>query len=185
MAEEKKEENKEETSETAPAKEGGNKLLMIVIIVLLLLLLVIGGLVAYFLLSSDNNTSDPSQNPADNGKSKQVEQKKPKKNSADLTIGPIYPMDPFIVNLMSDGARRFLKCTLNLEMDSPDLQPELDKKVPLLRDLIIRILSSKTVAEISTSKGKEKLKAEIVRNINEKLESGEIKHVYLVNFVIQ
>ena len=184
MAEEKKEENKEETSETAPAKEGGNKLLMIVIIVLLLLLLVIGGLVAYFLLSSDN-TSDPSQNPADNGKSKQVEQKKLKKDSADLTIGPIYPMDPFIVNLMSDGARRFLKCTLNLEMDSPDLQPELDKKVPLLRDLIIRILSSKTVAEISTSKGKEKLKAEIVRNINEKLESGEIKHVYLVNFVIQ
>ena len=183
MAEEKKEENKEETSETAPAKEGGNKLLMIVIIILLLLLLVIGGLVAYFLLSSDN-TSNPSQNPADNGKSKQVEQKQ-KKDSADLTIGPIYPMDPFIVNLMSDGARRFLKCTLNLEMDSPNLQPELDKKVPLLRDLIIRILSSKTVAEISTSKGKEKLKAEIVRNINEKLESGEIKHVYLVNFVIQ
>ena len=180
--EEKKEENKESEAESAPKEGGGNKLLMIVIIVLLLLLLVIGGLVAYFLLSGDNTNPN---NPDSQGKTEKVEKKISKKDAADLTIGPIYPMDPFIVNLMSDGARRYLKCTINLEMDTPELQKELDSKVAPIRDIVIRILSSKTVAEISTSKGKEKLKEEIVRKINEILESGEIKHVYFVNFVIQ
>jgi flagellar FliL protein len=181
MAEEEK--NEETTENSAPAKDGGNKLLMVVIIILLLLLLVIGGLVAYFLLS--DNTTDPNQNPDKNTKTEKVEKKKPKKDSDDLTVGPIYPMDNFIVNLMSDGARRFLKCSINLEMDTPELQPEIDSKVAPIRDIIIRILSSKTVAEVSTSKGKDKLKEEIARKINERLQAGEIRHVYFVDFVIQ
>jgi flagellar FliL protein len=178
------EEKNEETTENSSNKEGGgNKLLMVVIIILLLLLLVIGGLVAYFLLS--DSTTDPEKNPEETTKTEKVEKKKVTKNSDDLTVGPIYPMDNFVVNLMSDGARRFLKCAINLEMDTPELQPEIDSKVAPIRDIIIRILSSKTVAEVSTSKGKEKLKEEIVRKINERLEAGEIRHVYFVEFVIQ
>ena len=70
-------------------------------------------------------------------------------------------------------------------MDSPNTQPELDKLKPAIRDLIIRILSSKTVPEISTSKGKEKLKQEIAKQINAILSTGEIRHVYFTAFVIQ
>jgi len=173
MAEEKEEksEEKEEKKES-----NGSKLLLIIIVVLLLLLLVIGGLVAYFLLS--NNTDDQiEQEP------KKIEKKH---KVSDLTeIGPIYPLDQFIVNLVSANADRYLKCKIDLELDSPDLQKEIDKKLPAIRDLIIRILSSKTVEEIQTAKGKEKLKEEIKRKINSILANGEIKHVYFTEFVIQ
>jgi len=108
-----------------------------------------------------------------------------KKASASLEIGPIYPLDPFTVNLKSVGNTRYLKCTINLELDSPDTQPEVDKIKPAIRDLIIRILSSKTVPEISTAKGKEKLKEEIKKNINAILPKGEIRNVYFTAFVIQ
>ena len=177
MAEEQKEEQKEEKS------SGGNKLILIIIVILLLLLLVIGGLVAYFLLTSDNPKNNP-DNPQT--QPQQVKQQtEVKKDTAALEIGPIYPLDPFTVNLKSTNDTRYLKCTINLEIDSPDTQPELDKIKPAVRDVIIRILSSKTVPEISTAKGKEKLKEELKKNINAILAKGEIRHVYFTAFVIQ
>lgn len=170
MAEEK------ENQEVEEKKEGGNKLLLVVIVVLLLLLLIIGGLVAYFLLSGNEEENTP-QEP------QKVEKKK--KVQSMTEIGPIYPLDPFIVNLVSNNANRYLKCKIDLELDSPELQQEIDKKLPAIRDLIIRILSSKTVEEIQTAKGKEKLKEEIKRKVNEILTTGEIRNVYFTEFVIQ
>ena len=176
MAEEKEnketEENQEEKSE-----KGGSKVLLIVIVVLLLLLLIIGGAVAYFLLSNNDQQDNPDQ-----PKQEQVVKKK----KSDLTeIGPIYPLDQFIVNLMSNNSERYLKCKISLELDAPELQQEVDKKLPAVRDTIIQILSSKTVEEIQTAKGKEKLKEEIKRKLNEMFTTGEIRHVYFTEFVIQ
>jgi len=173
MAEEKE---NQETEEKEEKKEGGSKLLLIIIIVLLLLLLIIGGVVAYFLLSSNNEDQNQPQ-----------QQKIEKKHKvSDMSeIGPIYPLDPFVVNLVSANANRYLKCKIDLELDSPELQQEVDKKLPAIRDLIIQILSSKSVEEIQTAKGKDKLKEEIKRKINSILTTGEIKHVYFTEFVIQ
>ncbi len=173
MAEEKENQGQEEKEEK---KEGGSKLLLIVIIILLLLLLIIGGLVAYFLLSGNEQKQQQPQ--------MQKMEKKHKVNSM-AEIGPIYPLDPFIVNLVSPNADRYLKCKIDLELDSPNLQKEIEKKLPAIRDLIIRILSSKTVEEIQTAKGKEKLKEEIKRKINQILTTGEIRNVYFTEFVIQ
>jgi flagellar FliL protein len=174
MAEEKENQEQEEKKEE---KNSGNKLLLIVIIILLLLLLVIGGLVAYFLLS--NNSADETQTP-------QKQEKVIKKKASDMAeVGPIYPLDQFIVNLVSNNADRYLKCKISFELDSPDLQQEIDKKLPAIRDIIINILSSKTVEEIQTAKGKEKLKEEIRKKVNKILTTGEIKHVYFTKFVIQ
>jgi len=180
MAEEEKKEETNEEKSSEKSEGGGNKLILIIIVVLLLLLLVIGGVVAYFLLSGDNPDEANPQN--EQKIEKKVEQPK---NTEALEIGPIYPLDPFTVNLKSSGATRYLKCTINLEIDSPETQPELDKMKPLIRDIIIRILSSKTVPEISTAKGKEKLKEEIKKNLNSKLATGEIRNVYFTAFVIQ
>jgi flagellar FliL protein len=174
MAEEKENQEQEEKEE----KSSGNKLLLIVIIILLLLLLIIGGLVAYFLLSNNSDNTQASDQ-------KQEKIVKKKKVSDMAEVGPIYPLDQFIVNLVSNNANRYLKCKISFELDSPDLQQEVDKKLPAIRDIIINILSSKTVEEIQTAKGKEKLKEEIKRKINEILTTGEIRHVYFTEFVIQ
>jgi flagellar FliL protein len=177
MAEEKENQSQEEEKEEKSG--GGNKLLLIVIIVLLLLLLIIGGLVAYFLLSNNNSDDNQAQ------PQKQEKVVKKKKASDMAEVGPIYPLDQFIVNLVSNNADRYLKCKISFELDSPDLQQEIDKKLPAVRDIVIKILSSKTVEEIQTAKGKEKLKEEIRRKVNEILTTGEIRHVYFTEFVIQ
>ncbi len=139
----------------------------------------IGGVVAYLMLSGDDEEAV-----AEEVKQEKVVKKK-KRNSDDLTVGPMYPLDKFTVNLMSNNGSRYLVAKINLEQDSEQLTPELDKKTPLIRDIIISILSSKTVEEITTMKGKEKLKEEIKEQINKRLEDGYVKHVYFTQFVIQ
>jgi flagellar FliL protein len=170
-----KKEKEQENQENEEKSSGGSKLLLIVIIFLLLLLLIIGGLVAYFLLTG-NSKSAPQQ-PA------QVEKKAAV--SSMTKMGPIYPLDQFIVNLVSANADRYLKCKIDLELSNAKLQKEINKKLPAIRDMIIQILSSKTVEEIQTAKGKEKLKQEIKTKLNSILTTGEITHVYFTEFVIQ
>jgi len=100
-------------------------------------------------------------------------------------IGPMYPLDKFTVNLMSESGHRYLVVKMNLEESHEGLTEELDQKLPLVRDIVISVLSSKTVDEISTSKGKEKLKQEILNQLNKYLESGEVRYIYFTEFMIQ
>ncbi|WP_457598336.1 flagellar basal body-associated protein FliL [Hydrogenimonas sp.] len=177
MAEEEKEENQE--SGGNESKKGGGNIVLIIVVVLLVLVLAIGGVVAYLMLSGDEGTDGTQVT------QEKVEKKKRRSRSDDMTVGPMYPLDKFTVNLMSENGRRYLVAKMNLEEDGEELTPELDKKTPLIRDIVISILSSKTVEEITTAKGKAKLKDEIMAQINKHLEDGEIRHIYFTEFVIQ
>jgi flagellar FliL protein len=97
----------------------------------------------------------------------------------------MYPMTQFVVNLLSESGNRYLKVALDLELSDIKLQPEMDHKKSLIRDIIIRTFSSKTFEEISTLKGKDKLKDEVLDKINENLSDGQVKNIYFTDFVVQ
>ena len=94
-------------------------------------------------------------------------------------------MDTFTVNLKSDAGRRYLKATISLELEGDELSMELDAKTPVLRDRIIRILSSKTLEEISSKKGKAKVSAQLIDTLNAMISDGEVRGIYFTEFVIQ
>ncbi len=63
----------------------------------------------------------------------------------------------------------------------------LAKREPMIKDAVIRVLSSKKVEELLTTEGKEKLKEELVEAINEAsgLEEGAVVNLYFTEFIIQ
>ncbi|AJC90183.1 flagellar basal body-associated protein [Campylobacter subantarcticus LMG 24374] len=167
-------------------KKGGNTLVIIIVVFLFVFLLVIVGAIAYLMFSSGSEENPTPQTE----KSAQVAQA-PKKTNAVATrgsdysnIGVMYPLAPFTLNLLSDGGSRYVKCTIQLEQNVETLTPELDKKVAIIRDIIIRTLTSKTFEEVSTTKGKERLKDELTAKINEILTDGFIKNIYFTDFVV-
>ena len=179
-----------EEVEEKKAKKGGNGALMIIIIAIFVLLLVIGGLVAFLMLSSDEpkeaNMATPAQTQTPTQTQAAPAQNKAKRGGNDYSnMGPIYPLDQFVVNLLSENGSRFLKTKIDLEQSDELLTAELDKKKALLRDIIIRTLSSKTYEEVSTAKGKDRLKDEIVGKLNEVLNDGYIKNIFFTDFVVQ
>ncbi len=181
-----------QNTEVAPEqkKSGGSNLLLIIIAIMLSLILVGGAVGAYLLLNEDEavlndaNNAKQSQSAIQSSSSKAADTSS--QRDTDYTnIGPMYPLNPFIVNLFSEDGSRYLKTTINLELGMQELATELDAKKPLIRDIIIKALSAKSYEEISTIAGKENLKDEIVANVNGVLKDGKIKNVFFTDFVIQ
>jgi flagellar FliL protein len=188
MAEEKKSE--EEESEPQEKKSSSN-MLMIIIIVVLFLIIIIGGAVIFFVMSDDeeavpNRAPQAQERSASNTNNSSTRSTAQYNSSRPLDeIGILYPLDTFTVNLKSDAGRRYLKVTMSLELEGEELSLELDAKSAVLRDKIIRILTSKTLEEISSKKGKQKVSQQIMDTLNAMIRDGQIKGIYFTEFVIQ
>jgi len=183
-------EKEEKTEESAPKEKKSSNMLMIIIIVVLILVIIIGAVVAVLLMGGDEETAKNTPAPQTKERSVSAQGSRTTNDAFNDTrkldqIGTLYPLDTFTVNLKSDSGRRFLKVTMSLELSIPELSHELDAKAAVLRDRIIRILSSKTLEEISSKKGKQKVTEQIMDTLNSMITDGQIKGIYFTEFVIQ
>jgi len=149
----------------------------LIIIILIVLILIGGGVAAYFFVFSGGQADTTQQN-----NQQSVQESRSEKSA---TIGPLYSFDTFIVNLSDAGGSRYLKVTMQVELSSSELEAEIEKRKPQLRDIILTVLSSKTYAEVSTAQGKLALKQEIIRRVNLVLTTGTLENVYFTEFVAQ
>jgi flagellar FliL protein len=100
-------------------------------------------------------------------------------------IGPIFSFDTFVVNLADRDAQRYVKIEIKLEMDTAKLKPELENRAPQVQDIIIEILSMKRQSDLTSFKGKDNLRSEIIQRINNVLLTGSIKAAYFTEFITQ
>lgn len=110
-----------------------------------------------------------------------------KKNNAQAPpiIGSIWSLDPFIVNLLDNNGERYLKVVIEFEVADPSIIQELDQVKPRVRDGILELLSSKTLADLADATGKQRLREEIILRANNSISRGRISKVYFTEFVIQ
>jgi flagellar FliL protein len=155
-----------------------NKKLITVVILLIFIVISAAAGAVYYLTQESTTPIEKNQ-----------EQTTLKTNNQDETlsqIGPLYPLAPITVNLRNQNDKDiYLKITLSLELNNKLLANELDAKNAVIRDKIILILSSKTVDDLSSTMGKAEVCNTIKDTLNAMLTDGKIRHVYIVNFVIQ
>ena len=196
MAEEKKDEKNEGEGEGAAKPK--NKKKLFIIIGAVVGVLVIGGVTAVFLIKSKE---------AHEGEV--VEEKEQEKHYETVEL------DTFIVNLSENAS--FLKVRLLLQYDpeilakadgghgggeggghggggagggeakEAGLPGVLATREPMIRDAIIRTLSSKRAEDVLSPDGKENLKEELIEAINEAigLDEGAIVNIYFTEFLVQ
>lgn len=91
----------------------------------------------------------------------------------------------FTVNLIDPGMKRYLRVRMTFAyFPNKSLVKELGEREAEVRDSIIGVLRSKTVADL-TADSTEKLRAELISAINGVLTAGEIQDLYFIEFVIQ
>jgi flagellar FliL protein len=105
------------------------------------------------------------------------------KNADDL--GPLFPLESFIVNLADQGGKRYLRVTMNLELTGAAVTEALTKRIPQVRDIILVTLSTKKYEDIQNVEGKNFLRDEITTQINTLLATEAIKKIFFSEFVIQ
>lgn len=97
----------------------------------------------------------------------------------------LYALDPFVVNLAGSAGRRYLKATVQLEVNDPATLTEIEARLPAVRDNILTLLSSKTYDDIEDARGKDRLKEELIYRVNSFLKAGKVEHVYFTEFIVQ
>jgi len=100
-------------------------------------------------------------------------------------FGTLYQMTPFIVNLFGKEGRRYLKATIELEVESDYIKEQLTQRTPQLRDAILMLLTSKSFEDISRPDGKLRLKNELILRINQILPGSGIRALYFTEFIVQ
>lgn len=111
--------------------------------------------------------------------------KKETEKSKKHELGKFIPLDTFTVNLK--GGQNYLQAGITFEIDgkSTDLEQELKERKPQISDIVITMLSSKSIDEIASTGEREKLKAEIKKAVDSRLGYGKIEHVYFTTFIMQ
>ena len=116
--------------------------------------------------------------------------------------GIMYELEPKVVNLAEPGGLRYLQASIVLEVlplvgDYYELEGEeraladeefhgkIDAFRPIIDDLVMSILSSKTFNDISTIEGKQALKEQLTAALNKALGYDGILNIYFTEFVIQ
>jgi flagellar FliL protein len=124
--------------------------------------------------------------------------------------GLMETMSTKIVNLAGSTSNQYIRITIVLEFvpevlptatpatskkegessstttdPNADLETRIKARMPMMDDIVITLLASKTYSDLYTAQGKEQLRAEIMNAINSKLPEFHVMSVYFTEFVVQ
>lgn len=161
----------------APKKKGK---LLIIIIAIAAVVLVGGGVGAYLLLKKPAAEKNADAHGEEDAGEEEV--------AKGDEHPPIYDKLEQFTTRLSDG-ETYLQCEINLKVADTKVQEKIKTYMPEIRDMLLRLLSSKSVEEMSTVEGRDELAKEVQQNVNEilgiKKASKGVQKVLFPQFIIQ
>lgn len=191
------EDDVESLDEEDEGKKGGKKKL---IIILALILLLGGGAAgAYFMgyldgvlgveTSEDGEHADDEHADGDDHGNDKKKAKKDDGHGGDAKGGgdtAFLALPPMTVNLNTeDGAPRFLRLTVQLELENPDEKADVEAVIPRVIDQFQTYLRELRVRDLRGSAGVYRLQMELLWRVNQAVEPIEIKDVLFQEILIQ
>ena len=155
----------------------------------------IGVALALFVLKPMLSGSDSASNgnSGDKGKVEHAEKKsepsekkeKHESGKEGESGGLVYTVKDIVINPAGTAGSRFLSVSFGFDLANGEIQSELEQREALVRDALITIMSSKTVAQLTDSREKEITRLQIKKRLSDLLQSGDIRAVYFTDFVLQ
>lgn len=94
-------------------------------------------------------------------------------------------LELFVVNLVGEGAPRYLRTTLNLGVKSEKEKEKIKELAGPIRNAVILYLTERKVEELIDPAGKAKLRADLQKQINAAIGKQMVSNVYFKEFLIQ
>jgi flagellar FliL protein len=99
-------------------------------------------------------------------------------------VGEKLELEEFLLNLAGSNSH-YLRATFAVGLKKGVSGKKMEEEVAPIRDAMLSVLTTKTLEDISTQAGKEKLRAEMVKKINEELGEEKVVKIYFINFAAQ
>jgi len=159
-----------EPTEAAPRKKGKGRLILVAALVVL----VAGGAGGYALMKGGHGKAGAAD----------VAEVAKSKPAVYLQLDPA-----FVVNFQDDTALRFLQVGVNVMSHDPEAIAAAKEADPEIRNALLMLFSAQDVKSLSDVKGKLKLQAaaltEIQRVLKEKIGRPGVDAVYFTSFIMQ
>lgn len=105
--------------------------------------------------------------------------------SQDNEFGFIFKVEDVIVNPAESRGSQFVLINIAFELKEEGDISELERREPQIRDILIRIISSKPIDQLDGPDDKEMLREEIKEPVSALLPAHHLNNVYFVNYIIQ
>ncbi len=172
--------------QTAPLKSGKKTIFFVIPIVLLQIV------IAYLLvLDLNSKTNSPSDRKDEKVKTQSVDKKigdEYKITDSEYVISHpefLFVVRDLIVNPAGTGGLRYLLTSVGIEVTNEKALAEIQSKEVIVNDILINVLSSKTLEELSDVTKRKELRREIAKKVDEILTQGRVQNVYFSKFIIQ
>ena len=175
MAEEKAQVTPDQVSK--PTSSGGKPMLFIGLALFNMIVVIAVGLMIY--MGKQKESAQPGIDDVIRGESEAQSQE----SSEPKFIGSLIPLETFLVNLAGSRGQKLVKINMELEVSNNEVQKEIEKLKPKIRDIIIIIVSGKSYQQLSTSDGKDSLRDEIRNQVNLFLTKGKVQNVFFTEFL--
>ncbi|SDU24955.1 Flagellar basal body-associated protein FliL [Verrucomicrobium sp. GAS474] len=107
------------------------------------------------------------------------------KEGATGAPGAGFTLSDILVNVTGTGGSRFIKVSVYFQAPM-NVQTELQGMRDQLKDIVSNTLAQKSLAELSDSGVRGRLRSELLATINPLLKSkGEVQNIYFPEFIIQ
>lgn len=101
-----------------------------------------------------------------------------------LETATLVAVPEFTTNISDAAGNRYLKVEVSVELGDKKNAESVKTFMPIIRDSILTIISSKTIADLDV-RNRENIKKEIQTDLNKKLGKDYIKNIYFTNFIMQ
>jgi flagellar FliL protein len=101
-------------------------------------------------------------------------------------IRSVLHLDSFVVNLSGATDNAYIR--IGIELGLATDQKDADKQLAFrgrLRDTILSVLGTRTVDELLTPEGKAKLKADLLKAIDDRVPEIQCREIYFTEFLVQ
>lgn len=105
--------------------------------------------------------------------------------SGEADGGLVYTIKDIVINPAGTAGSRFLSVSFGLDLANSGIQSQLEQREALVRDALITIMSSKTVAQLTDTREKEITRLQIKKRLSDLLRTEDIRAVYFTDFVLQ
>jgi flagellar FliL protein len=100
-------------------------------------------------------------------------------------VGALSKLEGLVVNPAGSRGNRYLAISVVFEMEAPKVKKEMEKKKVIIKDAVLRLLSERTVEELSDPERRDTLKKALREEANGILSKGEVDRLYFTEFVLQ
>ncbi|MGC8790784.1 MAG: flagellar basal body-associated FliL family protein [Desulfurella sp.] len=167
-------------AEEEEKKDQKKKKSLILPILIIVVVLIVGGALAFFFLKKGSSNSP---------KNTQTQSSSSESVLSDKNVH-IKNIPSMIINLADQSGDRYLKISLALVMNGKEKTKSGESSGDTLEDAaiknaIITVISTKTSDTLLTLSGKEELKKQLIKAINNALGEDAVKDIYFTDFIIQ